>query len=820
VEELPSVPRAEVDRQQSVLKIIQGLYGIEPLKKLFWTELNYTRTNSSLSRKDWGELATAALAEDPTLFATGGQDFHVIYARLKSKKLSMGMERPVVSRLLRDHPYSLFVFSNTTQDRWHFLNVRYEQDDVRQKVFRRITTRPGERLRTAAERIALLDLETISLDGSLPSPLEIQRRHDDAFNVEAVQKRFFQVFADVYDIVAEDIARAPGLRSEAGSLAQLLLDRLLFLYFIQKKGWLDSKADYLYSKFLECWKKDPQGTSYYSDVLYPLFLSLSNADQNLHESGAVPFLNGGLFEEGEKQTQAERLSYARLSVRNHTFKEIFDSLLERFNFTVTEDTPLDEEVAIDPEMLGKIFESLILQMEKNPDEDLRRITGSYYTPRHIVHFICREALEQYLVSQFASLGETSLDVVNQKIGSFLTLPPADHLDEIQLENLRQTFTDAEARTLRTAILECRICDPAVGSGAFPVGMLHEMVSAIAKLDVRIKGARLLSIRNYYYDLKKQVIETCLYGVDIQEQAVRLCELRLWLSLVVDYELAGDIPFETAIRDVPSLPNLSYRIVRGDSLLERLFGQIVIIEEFARDAKSKQLIESIQSFKQAYFREGNTREKRHLELQIVSKQAELAERLIDAERATVKAYQTNLLVDEVLTRNQQSARSAYEGKVRDLADLKAQVSAAKFELERLAKKGRALKSGDIDDLRRQYFRTGSQPTFIWHIDYAEVFSDRRGFDVMIGNPPYLFGGNVGISREDKDAFKKQYISGAGKTNLFTLFIERSLKLLAPGRPLIFIVPYASQGHVLRANKRIFTSRARDQHGCRFRCGNVR
>jgi hypothetical protein len=139
------VAKPEVERQKSILNVLQGMQGIEPLKKLFWTELNYDRTNSPLPRKGWGELASAALAEDPVLFATGGNDFHVIHARLNSDKLLMSLERPVVSRMLQNHPYALFVFSNAKQDRWHFVNVKYDDDVQRRRLFRRITVGPEDR---------------------------------------------------------------------------------------------------------------------------------------------------------------------------------------------------------------------------------------------------------------------------------------------------------------------------------------------------------------------------------------------------------------------------------------------------------------------------------------------------------------------------------------------------------------------------------------------------------------------------------------------------------------------------------------------------
>jgi hypothetical protein len=205
-------------------------------------------------------------------------------------------------------------------------------------------------------------------------------------------------------------------------------------------------------------------------------------------------------------------------------------------------------------------------------------------------------LKEYLVTQLAGDNAAKAEVVREKVGVLLALPPADQLDEEQGSTLKELFTPPEAKTLWQAILDCRICDPAVGSGAFPVGMLHEMTAAVARLDLLLYGPDILKRRNYDYDLKKQIIESCLYGVDIQEQAVRLCELRLWLSLVVDYQIDQNKPFAKAIREVPSLPNLSYHILRGDSLLERLFGHVVQLDQMARDPKTQQLVGSIQADK--------------------------------------------------------------------------------------------------------------------------------------------------------------------------------------------------------------------------------
>lgn len=621
-----------------------------------------------------------------------------------------------------------------------------------------------------------------------------------AFDKEKLTKVFFDVFAKLYHKVKNDIAEVRGLEGDAGKFAQLILDRMLFLYFIQKKGWLDQKTDYLYSKFKDCLKKDPGGDSYYSAVLYPLFLCLSNRDSHSSMVGNVPFLNGGLFEEG-LSTQDHQKS--RISIKNATFKELFDNLLERFNFTVTEDTPLDIEVAIDPEMLGKIFESLILQLEKDPNKDLRKLTGSYYTPRPIVHFMCEQAIKEYLVNQLSGDNTTKMNEDSQRIDNLFSMPPADQLDVDGIKALKNLFSRAEAKMLRQALLDCRVCDPAVGSGAFPVGMLHEMVAVAARLDIRLSGMDALSRRNYDYDLKKQIIESCLYGVDIQEQAVRLCELRLWLSLIVDYQIDPEKPFSRAIREIPNLPNLSYRIVRGDSLLEHLFGHIVQFDKLANDARTKQIIESIQADKQSYFREGNTVEKRRLELKILSKQAELAERLVAAKLEAKKDhkihFQLNVFGEDNLSPQERRALADYEDQISKLEDLEKRVAAARSKIEQLVSKKGNIDRGDIYALRRQFFSDGNNPTFIWQVDFAEVFSEKSGFDILIANPPYGFR-NV-LTPEKKRLFRNQLNCEFPSGDIAELFVKRVPSLAGNTRLVqVFIIPkkslYGESWHSVR------------------------
>ena len=240
----------DLDHQAKIHNILQNLRGIEPLRELFWTELNYDRQNEGISCQNWTDTSKNALADDPVLFATGGTDnaFEVIYARLNSDRLLLTAERPVISKLLEDHPYTLFVFSNQEQTDWHFVNVKYDTDDPkRRRLFRRITISPYEKLRTASERIAMLDLESISADLEALSPLAIQTGHEKAFDVEAVTKQFFEDYKSVFHDLQDDLTGQTADKRWAHDYALQFLNRCMFLYFIQRKGWLGEDSEFLRS---------------------------------------------------------------------------------------------------------------------------------------------------------------------------------------------------------------------------------------------------------------------------------------------------------------------------------------------------------------------------------------------------------------------------------------------------------------------------------------------------------------------------------------------------------------------------------------------
>lgn len=510
---------SDIELRQSVYDLLSSLRGLDALKKLFWSELNYERENQTLSRRNWPDKAVEALAEDPILLASGGEDFQVIYARLNSKQLLLNLERLVVTQLLKNHPYTLFVFSDFHQERWHFINVKYDVKQEKRQVLRRITVGPGEQLRTATERLSLLDLDNISSE----SPLAIQERHDEAFDVEKVTKKFFEQYRSVFEKVEQLITKTIPNADQRRLFTQKLFNRLMFIVFIQKKGWLkfNEQTDYLETLWQDY--QNDNSTSdknfYHNRLTHLFFTGLNNPQQTdiiginnggfLRQIiGTVPYLNGGLFEQDEDDRNPN------IIVPDQAIDVILHKLFSNFNFTVTESTPLDVEVAVDPEMLGKVFEELVTGRHKS---------GSYYTPKPIVSFMCREALKGYLGGYEALVDEHNVEQIN--------VP--------------------KARDLLQKLSEVKIVDPACGSGAYLLGMLHELHSLTRLLDTRAQPE---NARDDYHR-KLNIIQNNLYGVDIDEFAVNIARLRLWLSLTVEFD--GEHP--------EPLPNLDFKIESGDSL---------------------------------------------------------------------------------------------------------------------------------------------------------------------------------------------------------------------------------------------------------------
>jgi type I restriction-modification system DNA methylase subunit len=387
----------------------------------------------------------------------------------------------------------------------------------------------GSPARTTLEQLANLGFtyQELGISGE-PLLTLLLDKLNAAFDVEAVTKRFFKKYGEIFDHVEASIT---GLTDKAAKrlFTQRLFNRLMFIAFIQRKGWLKLGAsrDYL-SALWDSYRRDPNptGNFYNSRLKLLFFVGLNNsASQDFTRDaagialreviGEVPYLNGGLFEMLPDDEDPA------VAIPDDAIEPILDELFSRFNFTVTESTPLDVEVAVDPEMLGKVFEELVTG---------RHEIGSYYTPKPIVSFMCREALKGYLKKSLPNERPQAVDAfVDQH-------SPAD-------------LRDPEA--VLSALKVVTVCDPACGSGAYLLGMLHELLDLRQALFAN--GRHLDPITTY--ERKLEIIQNNLYGVDLDPFAVNIARLRLWLSLAVDFEGAKPEP----------LPNLDFKIEAGDSV---------------------------------------------------------------------------------------------------------------------------------------------------------------------------------------------------------------------------------------------------------------
>ena len=421
-----------------------------------------------------------------------------------------------------EHDHLLFICTTTDFQRFAFAHFA-SNENWRRAVLSIFSWEQGDtHIRTLCEYN--LPALTFPSDG-FSTDQEWLQAWQKAFDVEEVTDKFFADYQRVFSQLEAAVEGIPEDETETRRLyTQRLFNRLMFLRFIEKKGWLIYNGDPDYLRSLFDATEAQTDENFLNDRLYWVFFhglgtaadlpydSAEVAEVIKERRGDVPFLNGGLFEMQEYDNRNA------VHIPNEKFAEIL-KLFERYNFTVTESTPLDIEVAVDPEMLGKVFEELVTG---------RHDTGSYYTPRPVVSFMCRESLKICLQNKTSETPET--------LKAFV--------DDGDAEAIRDP--EKVLKVLQTL----RICDPACGSGAYLLGMMGELLRL---RDALFKSKNVDSRTTY--QRKLDIIQKNLYGVDKDEFAVNIAMLRLWLSLAVDYE--GDTP--------EPLPNLDYKVATGDSL---------------------------------------------------------------------------------------------------------------------------------------------------------------------------------------------------------------------------------------------------------------
>jgi len=593
---------------------------------------------------------------------------------------------------------------------------------------------------------------------------------EEAFNIEKVTKEFFVKYRDLFirtkEALDEAVAQNPKVKIDfenkgidTVNLAKKLLGQIVFLFFLQKKGWFGVPRDANWGEGSKNFlrelfeKKHGDYQNFFNDILEPLFYDALRNDRShddhyyIHFNCKIPFLNGGLFDPlnnydwvGADILLPNELFSNQKATREGDIGDGILDIFDRYNFTVKEDEPFEKEVAIDPELLGKTYEKFnairpdnyteyiqaLKSGKKGEESKFNKQYGVYYTPREIVHYMCQQSLIQYLYSElnpnvvYQDLGSEQLDMFGNQVKSGqmdLTIehhPMAEvliedigililHGEQI-LENDARVMTEGReteryrflmpksirqsAELIDQKLAEIKLCDPSVGSGAFPVGMMNEIVKARLVLTLyQTSEFSENSEVSSAYQFKRECIENSLYGVDIDDGAVEIAKLRLWLSLVVD---------EDDPHNIRPLPNLDYKIVQGNSL-------IGFPENWGSPIEKE-----IEALIHQHFNQTNPTRKEQQKRQIDEK--------IEARyKNSIKAF-------------------------------------------------------------------GYQVNFDFKTVFSVVFQQNGGFDVIIANPPYVRQEDI---KELKPTLKKQFECYTGTSDLFVYFYEKGVRLLREKGILTFI-----------------------------------
>lgn len=681
------------------------------------------------------------------------------FSKVKIARVGLGA---LVKKLIigNNAVFATFKYEDVTDKHWRFSFIAYDSffhdgqvqtTETNPKRYTYVFGDEHETYRTATDRFLELESKTkIKVK-------DIQ----DAFAVEAMSKEFFDEYREThyakfvkyltgdefvkkggkYELVSVEKPSSflasvfNGDKVKARDFCKKLLGQIVFLYFLQKKGWMgsptgnyksaDGDKNFMQNFFIQSGANDIFYTVWLTKLFYDtLNKERENDDFEMPDKSIVkiPYLNGGLFDK-----ESEKHDF--LTFPKELFADLFE-FFNRFNFTIYENSPEEHTVAVDPEMLGHIFENLL---EDNKDK------GTFYTPKEIVHYMTQESLIEYLVTHLEEDAKEGIDLfVKQK-----------DKERLSVEQLNE---------INNLLDRVKICDPAIGSGAFPMGLLQEIFTLKERIAFDL-GYSVWSPAT----VKENIIQNSIYGVDIEKGAVDIAQLRFWLSLIVD----ADVP--------KALPNLAYKIVVGNSLVSKFEDEVIEIDWSTDSAKgglfAQELIEKkidllkqISEKQKSYFKaKGQKKEKlvkeiRTLKLDILSTEL----------KVMIETKGTTLDGNAKPTKKQMEGFLQTEGWRKALAKI-------------------------------QHLKNNHEPFshFDWALDFPEVMNplikkEKTGFDIVIGNPPWVsMKGKHGLEeskRNDLSELMAKYDGNTSMPNLFEYFIKKSLNSLTKDHSIFcFIIP---------------------------------
>lgn len=752
-------------------------------------------------------------------------DILVVYLQKEtSLERARTAQRNFVARYLKDRDQKdagLVAFVSPNQADWRFSLVKMEYKFTegksgKAKVKEEFTPAKrwsflvgkNENSHTAQSRLAPI-VENDQINPTL-------KQLEDAFSIEKVTKEFFEkyreLFLRVYETLSDVIKQNSKIKADftdknvnTVDFSKKLLGQIVFLYFLQKKGWFgvpmnkswgDGDKKFLRTLFEEAAGKDK---NYFNDYLEPLFYEAlaKERDDDFYSrfECKIPFLNGGLFDPISNYDWVNTAIDLPNDIFSNTRKtkdgDIGDGILDifdRYNFTVKEDEPLEKEVAIDPEMLGKVFENLLEVKD-------RKSKGTYYTPREIVHYMCEQSLVNYLATELKD--KVSKDDLEKliKIGENVVEHEATHVakkeDDPNYDGLYNQILPASiekfAKEIDEKLATIKVCDPAIGSGAFPVGMMNAIVKVRMVLSSYLKDrGRTL------YAFKRDCIQNSLYGVDIDPGAVEIAKLRLWLSLVVD---------EDDIKQIKPLPNLDYKIMQGNSLLEEFEGiklfdekllQADVINADIFDEENQKIIKLQSELLKYYSVHPEWMRKKNVvkPAEVLKLEYDLGnilkkKKYIKVDNPEQKDLFTNVAESKKIKDEIEKYHKKFfeETNKRRKDELKKEIE----NLEWLLIESTLREQNKTSALKKlqEFKRSNAKPFFLWKLNFADVFEEKGGFDVLIANPPYVRVDEIDDSF--KIPYKKLFSTAVGKYDLYYLFFEKSFYLLNSNGFCIFISP---------------------------------